>query len=104
MLFAVGGAAKSDIWCQIKADVTGKPIRVPSVSEGTPLGAAIAAGVGVGVFGDVREGVKRMIKTEREFEPRADIHERYQELFSVYRGLYARLRDSMHALSEFGEG
>ena len=43
VLFAVGGAAASDIWCRIKAEVTGKAVRVPVVSEGTPLGAAVCA-------------------------------------------------------------
>ena len=46
LIFA-GGAAKSPLWCQIVADVTGKPVKVPVVKEATALGAAILAGYGV---------------------------------------------------------
>jgi len=91
VLFAVGGAARSDLWCQIKSDVTGCPVRVPAVSEGTALGAAILAGVGAGVFRDVEEGVARMVRFERSFEPRPQMHEMYRSMFEVYRGLYPSL-------------
>ena len=40
LIFA-GGAAKSPLWSQIVADVTGKPVKVPVVKEATALGAAI---------------------------------------------------------------
>lgn len=103
ILHAVGGAAASDVWCRIKADVTGKAVRVPVVSEGTPLGAAICAGVGMGVFADVKEGVERMVRLDRCFDPEPRAHARYQELFEIYSGLYTRLKDSMHALSGFTE-
>ncbi|MEW6354930.1 MAG: FGGY-family carbohydrate kinase [Planctomycetota bacterium] len=101
LLLAVGGAARSDVWCQIKADVSGLPIRVPVVSDGTALGAAILAGVGAGVFQDVRHGVRQMVHVDRSFDPRSENHERYQELFDIYRGLYDRLKDSMHAVGRF---
>ncbi|NOZ19940.1 MAG: FGGY-family carbohydrate kinase [Planctomycetes bacterium] len=101
VLFAVGGAARSDVWCQIKADVTGQPIRVPSASDGTALGAAILAGVGADVFQDVKEGVRQMVRFDRAFDPQPENHGRYQELFEIYRGLYDRLKDSMHAVSRF---
>ena len=92
VLFAVGGAARSDLWCQIKSDVTGCPVRVPAVSEGTALGAAILAGVGAGVFRDVRDGVKRMVRFERSFEPRSDAHKMYRRMFEAYRRLYPALK------------
>ncbi len=44
-LNAMGGASNSVLWTQIKADVTGKTIRVPSSDTATTLGAAILAGV-----------------------------------------------------------
>ena len=58
LIFA-GGAAKSALWCQILADVTGKPVRVPVVKEATALGAAILAGCGVGIYSSVEEGAGR---------------------------------------------
>ncbi len=47
-LTIVGGGAKSDLWRQIKADVTGLPVRVPTNVETTATGAAILAAVGSG--------------------------------------------------------
>ncbi|HBQ64592.1 MAG TPA: carbohydrate kinase, partial [Clostridiales bacterium] len=47
-LRAMGGSANSRLWTQIKADVTGKPIAVPSSDTATTLGAALLAGVGTG--------------------------------------------------------
>lgn len=42
------GASKSELWCQILADVLGIPVNVPNVKEATALGAAIMAGHGRG--------------------------------------------------------
>ena len=49
VLNAMGGAANSLLWTQIKADVTGKRIQVPSSDTATTLGAALLAGVGCGL-------------------------------------------------------
>ena len=49
---AVGGATRNAFWMQNKADVIGRPIEVPDVEEATPLGAAILAGIGVGLYRD----------------------------------------------------
>ena len=50
-LRAMGGAANSRLWTQIKADITGKAIQVPASDAATSLGAALLAGVGVGAYG-----------------------------------------------------
>ena len=50
VLRAMGGSANSLLWTQIKADVTGKSVVVPSSDTATTLGAAILAGVGVGFY------------------------------------------------------
>ncbi len=49
-LVAVGGTTRNSFWMQNKADITGLPIEVPDVEEATPLGAAILAGIGVGLY------------------------------------------------------
>ena len=50
VLRAMGGSSNSLLWTQIKSDITGKPIVVPSSDTATTLGAAILAGVGVGMY------------------------------------------------------
>jgi xylulokinase len=52
-LTIVGGGAKGALWRQIKADVTGLPVRVPTSVETTATGAAILAAVGSGLHSSV---------------------------------------------------
>ena len=59
-LTIVGGGAKGPLWRQIKADVTGLPVRVPVSVETTATGAAILAAVGVGGARDGRRGRGRV--------------------------------------------
>ena len=88
LIFA-GGASKSPLWCQIVADVTGKPVRVPVVKEATALGAAILAGCGVGIYPSIEEGVRQTVKWDREFQPQAENAPVYAALYENWRKVYA---------------
>ena len=87
-LIVAGGAAKSPLWSQIVADVTGKPVTVPVVKESTALGAAILAGVGVGLYGSLGEAVKRTVKWEQTFRPNPAHKTVYDALYDNWRRLY----------------
>ncbi len=65
---AMGGGANSPLWCQMKADMTGKTLFTLSNKETACLGGAILAGVGTGVFGSVEEAAK-MISVKDSFKP-----------------------------------
>ena len=69
VLRAMGGSANSLLWTQIKSDITGKPIVVPSSDTATTLGAAILAGVGVGMYQDYDEAIRLTVKETRRHEP-----------------------------------
>ena len=88
IIFA-GGASKSDLWCQILSDVLGLPVKVPVVREATALGAAILAGYGVGVYGSIAQGAERCVKWDKVFSPNAENHRVYEELYPVWRKVYA---------------
>ena len=83
---SMGGAAKSDVWCRIKADMTGKRLVTLKNKETACLGSAILAGVGTGVFKSVEDAAK-MICTVKAFEPSgedyADIYGRYCAMDSL---------------------
>jgi xylulokinase len=49
---AAGGAIRNEFWMQNKADMLGQPIVVPEVEDASPLGAAMLAGIGLGVYRD----------------------------------------------------
>ena len=92
LIFA-GGASKSPLWCQILADVTGKPVLVPVVKEATALGAAILAGAGVGVYASIEEGARQTVKWDRRFEPRLENAPVYEKLYQAWRQVYRAQMD-----------
>ncbi|NTU84424.1 MAG: carbohydrate kinase, partial [Chloroflexales bacterium] len=92
-----GGATRSAVWCQIKADVTGRPFVVAQRADGGEGGHglglfALTAG-SLGLCDDVGALVERLLPRRQVYEPSAARHALYEELFSVYysvsRGLLA---------------
>ncbi len=83
-----GGASKGFLWPQILADVIGKKVKIPVVKEATALGGAIAAGVGAGIFKDMKEGAKEFVKWEKKIEPDMDNHKLYKEMREKWRKVY----------------
>ena len=76
LVFA-GGASKGELWSQILADVTGCKIRIPKVTEATALGAAMAAGVGAGVYKDLISASQQLVVWQNEYEPNLLNHALY---------------------------
>ena len=78
---AMGGGANSPLWCQMKADMTGKRLVTLKNKETACLGSAILAGVGIGAFPSV-EAAAEKIELGRVFESRGvdytECYERYQ--------------------------
>lgn len=87
-----GGGARSDAWLQIEADILGRPLARPRVTEASSLGAVILAGVGAGVYASVEEAMAQLVKIERVFEPDPARHAAYTERFARYRELYPFVR------------
>ncbi len=87
-IIATGGPSKSDMWCQIMADVTNRKIITVNAPEAAPFGDAILAGVGSGIFKNFEEVAEKAIKTDRVFEPNSANHNMYEELFAIYENIY----------------
>lgn len=86
-----GGASKSEIWNQIKADVCGIPI-VKLENEDTGLvGDAILGGVATGVFTSISDGCTRMVQTSRRFAPGKSTSE-YDSFYKRYLDLNNTLK------------
>ena len=83
-MLAVGGAANSRLWTQIKADITGKQIDVPYSDTATPLGAAMLAGVGTGLYSDFSQAVNETVKITRTHYPNKDNHKIYKKQYEKY--------------------
>ena len=92
-LTIVGGGAKGALWRQIKSDVTGRPIRVPTSVETTATGAAILAAVGAELFPDVSQATGSFVSYEpEEHRPDLEAQQRYEEVYRRYREVYFALK------------
>jgi xylulokinase len=92
-LTIVGGGAKGPLWRQIKADVTGLPVRVPTSVETTATGAAILAAVGSGIHGTMAGAVDAFVAFRpEEHEPDPQRREIYDEAYRRYRDVYYALK------------
>lgn len=97
----MGGGSRSDLWCQIVADVTGKPATRASTTEASALGAGILAAAAAGWYANAREAAKAMTGTGRTFTPSAYTHRIYDRLFNeVYRGLFPAVKQYVDRLTE----
>jgi len=104
-LVAVGGATRNAFWMQNKADMLGRPLEVPAVEEASPLGAALLAGIGVGLYRDEYEAYGRICRSEarvtqpgKTYLPDDAVTQRYAQWRSIYRQLYPATRPISHQL------
>ncbi len=95
----VGGGARSDVWCQIFADVLDREIRrVKDPRQANARGAAFIASVGLGriAFDDI----PNLIEIERTFHPNPENRVIYDELFAEFVQIYKSNRRIFHRLNE----
>jgi len=88
---SMGGAAHSDLWLQIKADMLGVPVERPICTDAGSLGAAMLAAAGIGRFNGVAEAAEAWYRTDRIFEPNPANYAAYREVYGRYLGLYQQL-------------
>jgi xylulokinase len=94
----VGGATRNAFWMQNKADVLGRPIEVPEIEEATPLGAAILAGIGVGLYRDEQDAFRRVYRPGRVYRPDPARAALYADGYRIYKQLYQALAPVSHQL------
>lgn len=97
---ASGGGARSKIWRQIQADITGQPHVTINVDEGPALGVALLAGVGTGVYDSVEAACNNVIAVNDTTPPNPANKQRYSSYHKVYQNLYAQLKDSFNTVAE----
>jgi xylulokinase len=100
MIYHSGGGATSDLWSQIKADIYQKKVVTFETSEGGILGAAILAGVGVGVYPDPASGAERCLRVAKEFLPRPELGLRYDAAYDLFEDLHDRLQEPFDRLAD----
>lgn len=102
---AIGGGAKSDLWCQILADISGRDVKRLETVEASSLGAAMAAAKCASWFKTVPEASAAMAgKPAKTFRVRTKENRRYAELLAIHSDLYPAIRDWNARLSAFAQG
>ena len=100
----IGGGARGRVWRQIMADIYAKPILRPALlEEATCLGAAIAGGIGIGLFKDfsIAEKLTPVVDTVL---PNPDVKPRYDQMYKIFNQSYDALVPVWDALSTNGIG
>ena len=99
---AVGGGATNAFWMQNKADMVGRPFEAPEVEEATPLGAAILAGIGVGLYRDEQDAFERVYKPGKVYEPDPKLTAKYAEWYETFLQVYPALKGLNEKLHGIG--
>lgn len=80
-----GGAAKSKLWAQMFADVTGLPVEIIGTDELGTLGCAMAAAVAAGEFPDLKSAAVKMVKIKSKLKPDTSRSDVYKKKFGIYK-------------------
>jgi xylulokinase len=93
-IIAAGGGAAGAFWPQIQADILEQPVVRNLTVEQACLGAAIVAGVGVGLYQDASTAAKELVRYDnRIFEPRQNLQSLYRDYYALFQELYERNQD-----------
>jgi len=95
IMYSVGGASRSSVWMQIKADVTGETLCTVQNEEATALGAAMLAGVGIGIWKDFETAVRETVKVSATYSPDEKRSAVYDGFYRIYRDLYLETKETM---------
>jgi xylulokinase len=91
-IWSCGGAARSRIFGQIKADVIGKPVIISGEIEAPALGAAMLGTVAARVHKDLKEASRAMVRAKCRINPRKKSRVRYNLQFQMYKDAYQHLK------------
>ncbi|TKJ44094.1 carbohydrate kinase, partial [Candidatus Aerophobetes bacterium Ae_b3b] len=93
------GGAQSSLWRQIISDILNAECAYIKESRGAPVGNAINAGVGVGIFKDYHI-IKDWLKVTDEIKPNPELHKFYNKIYQIYRKLYPALKKHYKELAK----
>jgi autoinducer 2 (AI-2) kinase len=90
-LHASGGLSKSPVMVEALSNVLETVVRVPEQKEGSAIGAAICAGVGVGIYSNMSEGVKALVRYGKIQSPEIEKIHQYQDVFYDWKERYVEM-------------
>jgi xylulokinase len=99
-IVTAGGGGSRQPWQGILASALGLPVMTAAGAERTAVGAALLAGLAVGVYADAAEARARAVRYEPPVEPQPSAAARYEQLYAAYRALYPALKGTFAVLGE----
>ncbi|MFN2531690.1 MAG: xylulokinase [Pyrinomonadaceae bacterium] len=87
-----GGGARSNLWRQIQADVYRQPVKMIAAEEGAALGAALLAGVGVGIWPSVDAACDAVVRIDERIEPNAESMRILARNYDRFKQIYPALK------------
>ena len=91
-ILLMGGGARSRLWGQIRADVTGLPAQVAPRVDTCPIGAAMLAAVAAEIAPNLEQCAEKVSGSRVVLEPRSAVVETYDQSYGRYRTLFDGLR------------
>ncbi len=88
---SLGGGAKSSLWNQIKADITGKEIVTLENTETSALGAAMLAGIAAGGFKNLQDACNKCVKLKDRYYPDTSKSSVYESTYEKYKDIYSSI-------------
>ena len=98
-ILAVGGGTQNDLWMQLVSDIVGIELAIPEQLIGASYGDAFMAGVGIGLFQDLKE-ITRWVKNRKVITANPEAHRKYAVNYGIFRRLYDATRSLMHDLHD----
>ena len=86
-IIATGGGAKSPIWCQLQADITGLPVSIPVEKEAACLGAAMICAVSQGQFASFAAAAESCVAMQMAYQPHPTerLERKYRRFCALYK-------------------
>lgn len=94
----IGGGSKSSIWIGMLSGVFNLPVKTSNCSDGAALGAAILAGVAVGIYESIDSACESIVKYSSPLKE--DNPEEYDKFYAIYKKLYTSLKNDFCDLSD----
>ena len=93
-IIATGGGAKSPVWCQLQADITGLPVIVPEETEAACLGASIIAAVADGQYENYDAAAHQGVAIRHRYTPNVSqqLERKYRQFALLYQASLAASR------------
>lgn len=96
-----GGGSVSNMVCQMTADMFGLPVKRVQTYETSSLGAAMTAFLAMGIYKDMEEAQKNMVRYTDTFLPDMKNHRLYQLIYEkVYKKIYSNVKPLYEGLKE----